>query len=69
MLTYIVLDTPNLAYINFFVLGTFRGRPGEKEHPVQCTKFDTSCTVYMKYQTSSEDAWWNILFREDKGGP
>ena len=30
----IVLDTPNLTKINFSVLGTFRGRPSEKKHPV-----------------------------------
>ena len=33
-LTKIVLDTPNLAWINFFVLGTFLGGTSEKKHPV-----------------------------------
>ena len=33
-LTYINLDTPNLAYINFFVLGTSKGGTSEKKHPV-----------------------------------
>ena len=34
-LTQIVLDTPNVAQINFFVLGTFRGGTSEeKKHPV-----------------------------------
>ena len=32
-LTYIGLDTPNLAYINFFVLRTLGGVP-VKKHPV-----------------------------------
>ena len=31
MLTYIVLDTPNLAYINVSVLRTFRGGTSEKK--------------------------------------
>ena len=33
-LTQIVLDTPNLAQINFSVLRTFRGGTSEKNHPV-----------------------------------
>ena len=30
-LTQIVVDTPNLAYINFFVLRTFKGGTSEEE--------------------------------------
>ena len=36
-LTYIGLDTPNLAYINFFVLGTFRGGTSKKTPCIQDT--------------------------------
>ena len=34
-----MLDTPNLALINFSVLGTFRGRHSGKKHPEYQLKF------------------------------